>query len=147
MRHHNTMDWNRITEDVEQLGAAKACMLHGIHRSTWYRRLKRPYETVEAKEETSSLTRSILELVGERPAWGCDRIAYYLTVSGKPVSSPTVQKILIAHRLGRRDQRVARHPGGGMGTRGSRCETGETKFDDRTETARRSENLRADRTG
>ncbi|MEK7392216.1 MAG: hypothetical protein AAB214_06590 [Fibrobacterota bacterium] len=147
MRHHNAQDWNRIAEDVEHLGAAKACMLHGIHRSTWYRRLKRPQEALEAKEGSSSLTRSILELVGERPAWGCDRIAYYLTVSGNPVSSPTVQKILIAHGLGRRAQREERYPGGGMGTRGSRRETEKTKFDDKTETARKPEDLRADRAG
>ncbi|MEN9308110.1 MAG: hypothetical protein RL173_2042 [Fibrobacterota bacterium] len=126
MRHHNTQDWNRIAEDVEQLGAAKACTLHGIHRSTWYRRLRRPSEGAKAKEESSSLTRSILELVSERPAWGCDRIAYYLTVSGNPVSSPTVQKILIAHGLGRREQREERYPGGGIETRGWRRETGET---------------------
>lgn len=51
---------------------------------------------------------SILQITLERPSWGCDRIAYYLALSGIKASSPTVQKILITHQLGKRVQREAR---------------------------------------
>lgn len=98
-------DWQAITLDVERLGVVEACKRHGIHRSTWYRRRQDEGET--PSDRPAQPTESILAISRERPTWGCDRIAYFLGLSGLQVSSPTVQKILIAHGLGRRKQREA----------------------------------------
>lgn len=52
---------------------------------------------------------AILAASGENPAWGCKRLAAYVTLLGMPVSSPTVQKILIDAGLGRAEQRRKRN--------------------------------------
>lgn len=97
--------WTDLAKDVERLGIAKACELHQIHRSTWYRRAGRTEAPKASKGVPNALREAVLQLSRERPSWGCDRIAYYLSVSGTPISSPTVQKILVAQGLGRRHQR------------------------------------------
>ncbi len=50
---------------------------------------------------------TILAVSAENPAWGCKRLAEYVTMLGLPVSSPTVQKRLIRAGLGRLPQRMA----------------------------------------
>ena len=50
---------------------------------------------------------TILAASRENPAWGCKRLAAYMTMLGMPVSSPTVQKLLIRAGLGRLAQRTA----------------------------------------
>lgn len=49
----------------------------------------------------------ILSIAREHPTWGCDRIAFYLSFEGVAISSPTVQKHLLALGLGKRRQRLA----------------------------------------
>ena len=94
----------RILGDIPSLGVAQACRRHGIHRATWYRHASQaqPHDSLVGKEDPES---KILALARSHPHWGCDRIAYFLEVSGTRISSPTVQRILIRHGLGRRSQR------------------------------------------
>lgn len=101
MRHDDRF-WVHLQADVERLGVRAACSLHGVHHSAWYRHLRRPSRAVV---ETGGRDTAILALSRERPAWGCDRIAYFLKLEGIPVSSPTVQKVLLSAGLGRRRQR------------------------------------------
>lgn len=106
MRHEG-LDRDMIAHDVARLGVTEACRLHGIHRSTWYRwegQPPSPASSVTRKE----LCEAIERLALEQPAWGCDRIAYFLSFDGRMVSSPTVQKILIERGLGRKAQREER---------------------------------------
>jgi len=94
----------RILEDIPSLGVAQACRRHGIHRATWYRHASQaqPHGSILSKADPES---EILALARSHPHWGCDRIAYFLEVSGIRLSSPTVQRILIRHGLGKRNQR------------------------------------------
>jgi hypothetical protein len=96
----------RLARDVARLGVQEACRLHGIHRSTWYRRSKRETRfsplTSSARQQLMDEVRSIAL---DQPSWGCDRIAYYLSFSGIRASSPTIQKLLIGMGLGRRGDR------------------------------------------
>jgi len=105
---HEMDRWPELAKDVEKWGVEQACEIHGIHRSTWYRRLKTRPEQTSADSPRDELVRTVLQLATERPAWGCDKIAYYLGVSGTRTSSPTVQKILVEHGLGKRAQREAK---------------------------------------
>ena len=59
----------------------------------------------------TEVERQILKLSREFPEWGCDRIAYCLKLTSLSVSSPTVQKILILHGLGRKTERMKRAAG------------------------------------
>lgn len=49
----------------------------------------------------------ILALCLEHPAWGCVRLSRELQAQTIHISSPTVQKIMILHRLGSRRERAA----------------------------------------
>lgn len=108
MRHDDSF-WIRVESDVSRWGVKEACARHGVHRSAWYRRARRGgIEPVDR----DGRDRAILDIARDRPAWGCDRIAYFLALEGMPVSSPTVQKVLVSAGLGRRAQREARIAGG-----------------------------------
>jgi hypothetical protein len=90
----------------------EACRQLGIDRSTYYRALKRQRDAREGRTRSPlaksiTLENKIIALCLEYPQWGCDRLAWYLTLKGDSVSSPTVQKILIRHGLGRAVQRLA----------------------------------------
>jgi len=50
----------------------------------------------------------ILELSLQNPAWGCCRLSAQLKLQGVSVSSPTIQKILIKHKLASRYERLLR---------------------------------------
>lgn len=104
MRHDDGA-WEAIERDVLRLGIDAACQRHGIHRSTWYRHEGRKSSTTSQPGDASVLRARIRVLALENPAWGCDRIAYYLSFEGVKRSSPTVQKILIELGLGRRSER------------------------------------------
>lgn len=95
-----------LARDVARHGVQEACRLHGIHRSTWYRRSRKEREPGTRETARLSLTEEIRSLALEQPAWGCDRIAFYLSFSGVRTSSPTVQKILIGLGLGRKEDRI-----------------------------------------
>lgn len=105
---HSADPWEALACDVARLGVAAACRLHGIHRSTWYRKAQAARERQSLPGPAPELVAGVLAIALERPEWGCDRIAYFLRVSGIRSSSPTVQKILIAQSLGRRSQRLER---------------------------------------
>lgn len=108
MRHDEQL-WTRLQADVARMGVSEACKLHGVHRSTWYRRANGGIPAaIGGMHQDPNLVDAILAIALERPPWGCDRISYYLALSGIKASSPTVQKILIHHRLGKRLEREAR---------------------------------------
>lgn len=103
-------------ELAESLGnVSEACRRLGLTRHFYYAGLRRR-ETADAgagqarKRHPSALSPAlaaeILILIRQYPEWGCVRIAYYLELNGKPVSSPTVQKFLIRNGLGRIPQRM-----------------------------------------
>lgn len=113
-------DWEALKRLAETLGnVSEACRKAGVSRHAYYEwRKKAGLESNSETEETSrllkrhphsipqALVREIVELAMENPDWGCDRIAYYLKLHRKKVSSPTVQKILIRNRIGRKFQRL-----------------------------------------
>lgn len=50
----------------------------------------------------------ILAVSREQPLWGCGRICSKLKQMGTAVSSPTIQKVLIAGNLGTKQERLRR---------------------------------------
>ena len=94
----------------ESGNVSQACRRMGVDRSTYYRALKR-MRAADGTRARSPLAKppelenKVIALCLEYPEWGCDRIAWYLTLKGESISSPTVQKILMRHGLGRREQR------------------------------------------
>lgn len=107
MRHDEQL-WTRLQADVARMGVSEACKLHGVHRSTWYRRANGRNPATSGLHQDPNLVDAILGIALERPSWGCDRISYYLALSGIKASSPTIQKILIRNRLGKRLERETR---------------------------------------
>lgn len=105
---HDEQFWTRLQADLARMGVRDACKLHGVHRSTWYRRARGGSQSTTGMHQDPTLVDAVLRITLERPSWGCDKIAYYLALSGIKASSPTIQKILIAHQLGKRVQREAR---------------------------------------
>jgi len=101
---HQSPDRARIALDVGRLGVSAACRLHGIHRSTWYR-----WEALPSRPGPEAAATLLRERIGQialqHPSWGCDRIAFFLSFEEIRVSSPTIQKHLVAQGLGRRSQR------------------------------------------
>ena len=110
-----------LLELVNELGnVSEACRRLNLDRSVYYRLLRRvergnvPGRSPLAKPP--ELEARLIALSLEYPEWGCDRLAYYLTLKGSPLSSPTAQKILIRHNLGRQAARLeasraAQNPG------------------------------------
>jgi len=88
------------------MGIDEACRRHGVHRSTWYR-WARESAAPATTDPKDGIRNRILAIAREHPTWGCDRIAFYLSFEGVAVSSPTVQKHLVALGLGKRCQRLA----------------------------------------
>jgi transposase len=111
--------WRALAELADSLGnICEACRRTGLSRHFYYagvRKWGKPDAGKDGAEGKArkrhphavpaALEQEILSLVRERPEWGCERIAYYLKLEGKRVSSPTVQKILARHGLGKRSQR------------------------------------------
>jgi hypothetical protein len=104
-------EWQRLARELGSI--SEACRRLGIDRSRYYRTLRRegagdahPRRSLLAK--SFALENKLIALCLEYPDWGCDRLAWYLTLKGDAVSSPTVQKILIRHGLGRAPQRRER---------------------------------------
>ena len=102
---------NGILELVNELGnVSEACRRLNMDRSVYYRLLRKtergdvPGRSPLAKPP--ELEARLIALSLEYPEWGCDRLAYYLTLKGSPLSSPTAQKILIRHNLGRKAARL-----------------------------------------
>lgn len=104
---HDQPDRATIARDVAHLGVTEACRLHGIHRSTWYRWETQPPSPPPGPSRNDMIL-AIERVALEQPAWGCDRIAFFLSFENLKVSSPTVQKILIERGLGRKEQRLVK---------------------------------------
>ena len=99
-----------LIELVAELGnVSEACRRLNVDRSVYYRMLRKtnrdsfPGRSPLAK--SPALEARLIALCIEYPEWGCDRLAYYLTLKGESISSPTAQKILIRHGLGRAGSR------------------------------------------
>ena len=122
--------WESLQRLAESLGnISEACRRAGISRFMYYEWKKKAGRIADSiTEETSKLPkrhpqtisvdleREVIELAIENPEWGCDRISYYLKLNRKNVSSPTVQKILIRNKIGKKFQRLKskEHPEGGL---------------------------------
>lgn len=59
------------------------------------------------RASTPEVVAKVLDLALEHPGWGCIRISEHLKTRGIPISSPTVQNILIKHSLGSRSERLS----------------------------------------
>lgn len=110
----------RLLALAAELGnISEACRRLGVDRTTYYRLQKdrllnaagdgNPAPDIPRRSNSLSMEAEdwILRLCLDYPEWGCDRIACYLGLKGCAVSSPTVQKVLIRHGLGRKAQRFA----------------------------------------
>lgn len=104
----------RLLDLVAELGnVTEACRRLGVDRSAYYRLRAasggNPDGTPAPRRNAIApgLAQAVLDLCLAFPEWGCDRLALYLTLKGRPLSSPTVQKILIRNGLGRSTQRMA----------------------------------------
>lgn len=104
---HDPALMEQVARDVVVLGVTEACRKHGIHRASWYRHAKSGgHQVRELQIDRKVLREAVRAVALETPAWGCDRIAYYLSFSGHQASSPTVQKLLLEMGLGRKADRL-----------------------------------------
>jgi len=105
---------------LELGNVSEACRQCGLPRRTYYA-WKKADDAQSASAGEADRIRSphpysvsgpraqeVIAIALEFPEWGCDRIAYFLELKGRKLSSPTVQKILIRNGLGRASQRRAR---------------------------------------
>lgn len=119
--------WEALRRLAETLGnVSEACRRAGVSRHVYYewKRTAGEHSNQGARESIrlrsrhphsipEALERDVVQLALDNPEWGCDRISYYLKLHRKKVSSPTVQKILIRNRIGKKSQRLEpkdRHP-------------------------------------
>lgn len=107
---------------AEALGnVAEACRRRGISKTQFYE-YKRRFQThgLEGLKDLPPIHKShpqttppevvekILAISLRNPMWGCVRLSDQLKLVGISVSSPTIQKILIANNLGSKYQRLLR---------------------------------------
>ena len=107
----------RLAEKLGNISAA--CRSSGMDRTSfyeWRRRFQRL--GVEGLENRSSapkqhpfttpntIVEKVIKAALRNPEWGCIRISKSLSEQGLSLSSPTVQKILIQHNIGKRKERL-----------------------------------------
>ena len=115
-----------VMRETARVGVAATCRKFEISRTTCYAWKKRwdpsdPYSLADPPRTVGvhpfalplEVAETILAISAENPAWGCKRLAAYMAMLGRPVSSPTVQKELIRAGLGRLAQRMAAQAAGG----------------------------------
>lgn len=109
-----------VLELAEALGnVSEACRHRGMTRTQFYEYKRRfqthglaglkdlpPIHKTHPQATAPEVVARILALALEHPAWGCGRLSALLKLEGTPVSSPTVQGILIKHGLGTRYDRL-----------------------------------------
>mgnify|MGYP001179928908 CR=1 FL=1 len=113
----------RQRRDLLYLGHAignisEACRQRGVSRTQFYVYKRRFQENgLEGLKDRPPVHKShpfttpdrvediILESSLEHPDWGCGRLSAHLNIQGILVSSPTIQRILIKHAMGRRHDR------------------------------------------
>lgn len=117
--HHRRV---RALQLADELGnVAEACRLLGVSRTSFYewRHLAETYgldalmpkqrrRPAEPNETPTHVIADLLTLAVVEPTLGCRQYADRLAERGYVVSKTTVQKHLVDHGLGRRNQRVAR---------------------------------------
>lgn len=100
---------------------SEACRRSGMDRASYYvwkERYKKmgmdglydlpPIPRSHPEKTPESCKRAIIQIASIHPDWGCKRISSHLKQSGVFVSSPTVQKILIASNLASIADRIFR---------------------------------------
>ena len=104
----------RAIELAEEVGMEEACSRLGLRRVTlelWMMRFadhglkgleELKYGARHPQTTPAKLRDRISKIASEYPQYGCDRVSAVLTEEGTPVSSATVQKVLISAGLGRR---------------------------------------------
>jgi transposase InsO family protein len=111
-----------VLELADALGnVSEACRHRGMTRTQFYEYKRRfqthglaglkdlpPVHKTHPQTTAPETVARILALALEHPAWGCCRLSALLKLEGTPVSSPTVQGILIKHGLGSRFERLLR---------------------------------------
>ena len=121
MNADEKLAWQR--RDLLYLGHAignisEACRQRGVSRTQFYEYKRRFQENgLEGLKDRPPVHKShpfttpdqvedlILETSLEHPDWGCGRLSAYLNTQGTSVSSPTIQRILIKHAMGRCHER------------------------------------------
>jgi len=108
-----------VLELAEQLGnISEACRRRGMDRTSFYK-WKRRFQThgLEGLKDLPPIHKShpqavkpevkarIIELALAHPSYGCNKLEKLLSLEGPYVSNVTIQKILIEHGLGTRDDR------------------------------------------
>ena len=108
-----------VLQLAEMLGnVSVACKQMGMDRTSFYE-WKRRFQThgleglkdmppihLSHPQTTSPETEEeIIAVSLDHPSWGCVRLSGLLKLKGISVSSPTIQKILIKHKLGSKYQR------------------------------------------
>lgn len=110
-----------VLELVEKIGnVSQACQKSGVSRSQYYeykRRFKSqgihglkdlpPIHRTHPQKTPPDIKASILELSLQHPLWGCGKLSKKLDLMGIYISSPTIQRILIQHDLGKKEDRIA----------------------------------------
>jgi len=110
-----------LLDDAESLGnVSEACRRFGLSRSRFYiyrRRFEEhgikglencpPVHRHHPFSKTPEEVKELLDLSGQHPLWGCDKLSAVLKEErGVMMSSPVVQKCLVSHDLGRQWQRL-----------------------------------------
>lgn len=109
----------RAVQFVEEVGMENACSKLGLRRQTldlWAKAfseggldalVRLRYEARHPQTTPSKTKDRIRKIALRHPEYGCDRISAVLAKEGTPVSSATVQKVLISAGLGKRADRLA----------------------------------------
>ena len=110
---------NSVMIEVDRIGVSAACRKFKISRTTchaWKKRwnpddplsLADPPRTIRKHPFAISteMAETILAVSAENPKWGCKRLSAYMAMLENPVSSPTVQKVLLRADRGRLEQRL-----------------------------------------
>jgi hypothetical protein len=109
-----------VLELAQTLGnVSEACRQRGVSRTQFYE-YKRRFQThgLEGLKDLPPIHHShpfttppeiaerILAMSLDNPGWGCVRLSDQLKLEGISVSSPTIQNILIKHKMGSKYERL-----------------------------------------
>ncbi len=108
-----------VMDEATRVGVSGACLKFGISRTTcyaWGKRWNPSYpqslanyprkNVVHPFAISQNVTELILDISARNPTWGCKRLSAYITMLEMPVSSPTIQKVLMRAGRGRVKQRL-----------------------------------------
>ena len=119
----------KILEFARTMGnVSKACRQIGLSRSQFYQYRERfaahgleglkdrlPIHKNHPFTTPIVIERQILALSLENPQWGCVKLSNQLKRQGILISSPTIQKILIKHKMGKVQERSTKTKIGSSG--------------------------------